>query len=535
MAQNHPAPKSDLDDIAPFIVFGLVGFFLWIFAKGALSKTALYLFAPITYPLIITPSIVGSLYLLCLAGVPSFMLFKRYSTHNKAQKTLKPKDKKPFKALNHPFLLYYVVVFALFALYGVMDNHQMATMSIQAYCGSLDLMNCPISRKDISSYDIVSLTLSGLFINLIIAPLCIKPILTSLASLKQHPQAVMRGMLTTDTLIKKQTSLYPHLLIYDKLNPNTLPALSGQLRLADGVKRFLFDMDLVVSFGFAERKRQNKMEAKDINAPDKAQDDDNTKIDNNSNQQSHNTNHIVPTLDEIKFNAWFNHHLGDTYTTIDNMPPHHIIILACVLPRACAFDLNADKDLIKSAKDDFRNMNRNVWQFWANEFSKHPLSTFKANNFAYLKNFKEYDECLQIVKKLAETEVFKTILRHHAYNSSIVIESMHQARRLGVLEPNHFRWLKFIDRPFWYAVNSLARPAIFAEGLTIIHYLIEKREGYRMRSPQSQLAFKWLQDQAQSLAFTDEEVKAWEALKAGDRKPLETLELISKRKPKKGK
>ncbi len=76
------------------------------------------------------------------------------------------------------------------------------------------------------------------------------------------------------------------------------------------------------------------------------------------------------------------------------------------------------------------------------------------------------------------TEADKTYLaqiaQRHGYRETFFLGLMTEARVRGLLPPAYAAWLRAVDRPLWYAFQSLGRPRSFVEGEGIIaHYQTE--------------------------------------------------------------
>ncbi|MBU2788645.1 hypothetical protein HFQ13_10625 [Acidithiobacillus sp. VAN18-1] len=98
--------------------------------------------------------------------------------------------------------------------------------------------------------------------------------------------------------------------------------------------------------------------------------------------------------------------------------------------------------------------------------------------------------------------------KRHAYEITILLAALADARKNGILPPSWFIFLKYINRPFWYALHGLKLPRPHAEGLpAIIQYEMERHDGRPVEQPQSQWVIKGLQ---LSIDETDwKKSKAW--------------------------
>ncbi|MBN6739043.1 hypothetical protein JKG47_00500 [Acidithiobacillus sp. MC6.1] len=136
--------------------------------------------------------------------------------------------------------------------------------------------------------------------------------------------------------------------------------------------------------------------------------------------------------------------------------------------------------------------------------SKSPITLLKAyatRPSAWKKNASLNDHAMQ---------KFQAYREKHAYEITILLAALEDARKDGILPPSWFIFLKYVNRPFWYALHGLQLPRPHAEGLpAIIQYQTENHEGRPIESPQSQWVIKGYQ---LSIDETDwKKSKAWRA------------------------
>ncbi|MBK8176953.1 MAG: hypothetical protein IPK66_17330 [Rhodospirillales bacterium] len=83
-------------------------------------------------------------------------------------------------------------------------------------------------------------------------------------------------------------------------------------------------------------------------------------------------------------------------------------------------------------------------------------------------------------------EALAPLLAGHAYTATVLLRLLAEAREGGVLPPALFTWLKGVDRPLWYALNSLGRRMPFVEAAgAIAHYRAERAAGFARPAPAS--------------------------------------------------
>lgn len=64
-----------------------------------------------------------------------------------------------------------------------------------------------------------------------------------------------------------------------------------------------------------------------------------------------------------------------------------------------------------------------------------------------------------------DTTRFQAYRENHAYEVSILLSALRDARKKEIVPPNWFVWLKYQDRALWYALHGLGLPRPHPEGL----------------------------------------------------------------------
>lgn len=78
----------------------------------------------------------------------------------------------------------------------------------------------------------------------------------------------------------------------------------------------------------------------------------------------------------------------------------------------------------------------------------------------------------------------QSILRQHAWTSTILIAMFSAAKRGGILPSSLFLWLKLQDRTLWYAMNDVGRHVASTEAAgPRAHYLAERVAKTRLEEP----------------------------------------------------
>lgn len=328
----------------------------------------------------------------------------------------------------------------------------------------------------------------------------------------EHPKSLSTQVHNVDSLIKSQKVMYPHLKIYDKLNPNELDIYGGQLRILDSSKRFVFDRGLVTDF--VERPLQSSDYG---NKTGEA-----IKVENEAEDYNFGNDDLVPVIDVEKFKDIMMEQLGSMWTDSDNLTPSETIILSIVLPRACCIDEAVDSKKAKEVDDDCYRRISEVWDWVDKDISaksaiKEKIKKGKKlkdgeeerltqglERFPYLTEYREtIDDWLNSVHG-------QVIVNSHAYNRTILFRSLEDAKLLGVMQPSNFRWLKFYDRTIWALVQNVSRPSGFVENIAALsHYKTERRSGTAVYRPSYQAAYNGLMERIREFKYTPEQIEAW--------------------------
>lgn len=154
--------------------------------------------------------------------------------------------------------------------------------------------------------------------------------------------------------------------------------------------------------------------------------------------------------------------VGVFWRDIESFPPHIQALYAIFLARANQDRTNAD------------NL----------------LNQIAASASADHLDFKGVKE---LVKKHKNTKFAKFAERRHAYLLTVMATLLEVARTDGVLATAEFLWLKPIDRPLWYMLNSVGRQTAFPEVAgAFAHWVAEKKVGRPLKVPMVDEAVKAL-------------------------------------------
>ena len=99
----------------------------------------------------------------------------------------------------------------------------------------------------------------------------------------------------------------------------------------------------------------------------------------------------------------------------------------------------------------------------------------------------------ELMLKHKESPVVKLVSSRHAYVLTCMASMLMLARTDGVLATADFLWLKPLDRPLWYTLNSVGRQTPFIEVAgPFAHWSAERALGRKMTQPMIDEATKAL-------------------------------------------
>lgn len=320
----------------------------------------------------------------------------------------------------------------------------------------------------------------------------------------EHPRALMTKIHSIDSLITDQKGQYPHLLFYDKINPNTLPNTAGQMRLMDSSRKFCFENDLVANFtirpDMANSSNFGKQFGKKPVAPELT-------------DYSFKSDDLVPVIDAAKFEKLMNEQLGEPWAGVENLKPAAVILLAIALPRACCIDGNIDSATAKAVDKAFLIRIKEVWEWAALDISRPETDMRDIYDFAKIEEYRD------VIYDWIEHPIAKSFLEEHAYVNTVLFRTLEAAKKLGVMQPSNFRWLKYHDRMIWAIVQNVNRPSGYAENIgTLSHYKEERKAAKRINKPKFQGAYNGLVERAREFAYSEDIIAAWHQWKM-DRDP----------------
>lgn len=118
----------------------------------------------------------------------------------------------------------------------------------------------------------------------------------------------------------------------------------------------------------------------------------------------------------------------------------------------------------------------------------------------------DYTDVDQILKKHYQTKQIQQALHSHAYLYGVLASLLEAARTAGVLSSSDFIWLKPLDRPMWYVVNTVGRRTCMSEiAGAISHWLAEKAMGRKLTQPMVKNAVKGLELAIKEIVYIPDE------------------------------
>ena len=157
----------------------------------------------------------------------------------------------------------------------------------------------------------------------------------------------------------------------------------------------------------------------------------------------------------------------------------------------------------KAGRDGFSTPERNA--LFHAFVAKSPISVLKGLAAGGDKAIQKYQNLPS-----QEVEKFKSYKKNHAYESTILLSALAEARRQGLLPPRWFVWLKYRDRALWYALHGLGMPRPHSEGLPgLVQWHCERKQKGPVEVPQSQFVKTGLVDAMNEMLW--ENSKEWKS------------------------
>jgi intracellular multiplication protein IcmP len=101
----------------------------------------------------------------------------------------------------------------------------------------------------------------------------------------------------------------------------------------------------------------------------------------------------------------------------------------------------------------------------------------------------KFTQSAALFDKYANVPQVKAICDKHAYQVTVLIAMFTEGKQAGIFPPNHFLWLKPLNRTMWFSLNCVLRRTCFAEVAGVFsHYHAEVVAGRAIEVPQVKAA-----------------------------------------------
>lgn len=118
----------------------------------------------------------------------------------------------------------------------------------------------------------------------------------------------------------------------------------------------------------------------------------------------------------------------------------------------------------------------------------------------------DYTGVDEVLKKHYKTKEIQQAMGSHAYLYGVLASMLEVARTAGVLSSSDFIWLKPLDRPMWYVINTVGRRTCMSEiAGSISHWLAEKAMHRKLTQPMVKNAVKGLELAIKDIIYTPED------------------------------
>ncbi len=160
-----------------------------------------------------------------------------------------------------------------------------------------------------------------------------------------------------------------------------------------------------------------------------------------------------PALNRMRAEKLFASQLGPLWEGVDRLHGYEKALFACFIAQACRNRKGAEDGLVRLART---------------------MATDKPD-------FSFVDGLLQ---KHLNDPLVQDLFTKHAYVATVICGALKKARKIGVLPPNFFVWLRPLNRPLWYSLNGLGRHTPFS-GVSGVHAhrLAEEVAGHAIEVP----------------------------------------------------
>lgn len=299
-----------------------------------------------------------------------------------------------------------------------------------------------------------------------------------------HPIAKFKKKFTLKEFIAEQVVNEPHLKLYSQLDLTKADINSGWLMGMQTTREFALENKL---FG-RPKGRSITYIKKGVTQ---------SKIDHNDH---------VPTIKKEPLINILKEQLGDIWVGLDQITDIEVILLAMYLPRACSADPKMSDEEFKQIARNCKSFEDELWDIASKDILNSDQFDFYGNTLDWfnrnLDQFPIETYKTKYIKPYLDHDVSKKIFSKHAYTRTIIIATVFQARRLGVMAPCQIRWIQFYNRTMWALVQSIGRPSFYSENMACIsHYQAESVYGGKIYAPQFDVAISGFEYMIQSYAY----------------------------------
>ena len=259
---------------------------------------------------------------------------------------------------------------------------------------------------------------------------------------------------TLHTFTDQMAVHYPHLKLFRKLNLSAKSIDSGKYRMSETEKQFAIKHRLL------DRIKGREF---DVNSE--------------------------------RSKVVFREQMGELWTSFGALSRAEFAVVAVLVPRIAATDPDMSADNFKKATAMTMAL---IDQYWRNAADSYDPKTDTLS--IDLKMAK------QSIKTYAGSKRVGKFLKQHAYVGTVIYAMLLEARKLGVLQPAEFRWLRVMDRRLWLLIDNCGKNVSFAEcGALYAHWQNELRQKRAIERPKIESAVVGLADAVASFKFSDSE------------------------------
>jgi intracellular multiplication protein IcmP len=118
-----------------------------------------------------------------------------------------------------------------------------------------------------------------------------------------------------------------------------------------------------------------------------------------------------------------------------------------------------------------------------------------------------YAGTAELLKKHQNNKLIAKITQQHAFVTTVMASMLMTARNDGVVASADFLWLKVVDRPLWFLLNSVGRRTVFAEAAGPFgHWIAELQLGQAIRLPMVEEAINGLDAALKEVIYVPDEI-----------------------------